>query len=82
MVNSGYEISSGSYGFPLLYDLLVGITPLKLHPSDRTHNWGRLFVRLLPTTEFSKKKAEIFLLRKLSEKSCLSEPSTHSKIAA
>ena len=67
MVTSGYEISSGSYGFPLLYDLLVGITPLKLHPSDRTHNWGRLFVRLLPSAEFSKKKAEMSLLRILSE---------------
>ena len=67
MVTSGYEISSGSYGFPLLYDLLVGVTPLKLHPSDRTHNWGRLFVRLLPSAEFSKKKAEMSLLRILSE---------------
>jgi hypothetical protein len=71
MVTSGYEISSGSYGFPLLYDLLTGVTPLKLHPSDRTHNWGRLFVRLLPSAEFSKKKAEISLLRILSENTTL-----------
>jgi hypothetical protein len=67
MANAGYEISSGSYGFPLLYDLLTGSCPLKLHPSDRTHNWGRLFVRLLPSSEYNKKKAEISLLRILSE---------------
>ena len=73
MANAGYEISSGSYGFPLLYDLLTSTCPLKLHPSDRTHNWGRLFVRLLPSSEYNKKKAEISLLRILSENAPLAQ---------
>ena len=67
ILGSGVEISSGYYGFPLIYDLLVGTVPLKLHPSDRTHNWGRMLVRLLPSTDFTKKSAEMSALRILAD---------------
>jgi len=67
ILNAGVEINSGYYGFPLIYDLLVGTVPLKLHPSDRTHNWGRMLVRLLPSTDFAKKSAEMSALRLLAD---------------
>ena len=38
-LNSGIEVTSGQYGFPLIYDMLVGTDNFKIHPSDHTHNW-------------------------------------------
>ena len=42
-LSSGIEVSSGRYGFPLIYDLLTNTVAFNLHPSDRPHNWGRIF---------------------------------------
>ena len=66
-LNSGIEVTSGQYGFPLLYDLLVGTVPFKLHPSDKSHNWGRLLVRLLPPSDFNTPSAEMSALKILAE---------------
>ena len=33
-LNSGIEITSGRYGFPLIYDLLTNTVAFKLHPSE------------------------------------------------
>ena len=63
----GVEVTSASYGFPLMYDLLVGTVAFKLHPNDKTHNWGRLLVRIVPPSDFKRKSAEISALRILSE---------------
>lgn len=45
----------------------MGTVPLKLHPSDRTHNWGRMLVRLLPPSDFTKKSPEMSVLRILAD---------------
>lgn len=66
-IDNGVEISSASYGFPLMYDLLVGTVAFKLHPNDKTHNWGRILVRLVPPSNFKQKSAEMSALRILSE---------------
>ena len=65
--NSGVEMTSSRYGFPLLYDLLTGTVKFKLHPSDRPHNWGRLLFRLLPPSDFKTLSAEMSVLRILAE---------------
>ena len=64
---SGIVVSSGQYGFPLLYDLLLGTVAFKLHPNDKTHNWGRFLLRLLPPSDFLHKSAEMSALRLLAE---------------
>lgn len=64
---SGITLSSSHYGFPLLYDLLVGTIPFKVHPSDRTHNWGRMLFRLIPPSDYCVTSAEMSALRILSE---------------
>lgn len=64
---SGIVISSGQYGFPLIYDLLLGTVPFKVHPNDKPHNWGRLLLRLLPPSDFNHKSAEMSALRVLAE---------------
>lgn len=46
-IDHGIEVTSSSYGFPLMYDLLVGTVQFKLHPNDRVHNWGRILLRLV-----------------------------------
>jgi len=66
-IDHGVEITSASYGFPLMYDLLVGTVAFKLHPNDKTHNWGRMLVRLVPPSDFKRKSAEMSVLRILSE---------------
>ena len=66
-LTSGVQITSGHYGFPLLYDLLVGTVQFKLHPSDDTHNWGRLFLRLIPHNDYAPKSSEMSVLRILAE---------------
>ena len=66
-LNSGIEVSSSKYGFPLLYDLLTNTVGFKLHPSDRPHNWGRYLFRLLPPSDFNTKSAEMSVLRILAE---------------
>jgi hypothetical protein len=66
-IDHGVEITSASYGFPLMYDLLVGTVAFKLHPNDKTHNWGRILVRLVPQSDFKRKSAEMSALRILSE---------------
>ncbi len=66
-IDNGVEITSASYGFPLMYDLLVGTVAFKLHPNDKTHNWGRILVRLVPPSNFKQKSAEMSALRILSE---------------
>ena len=66
-LNSGIEVTSGQYGFPLIYDMLVGTVNFNLHPSDRTHNWGRIFMRLLPARDFRSNSAEMSALKILSE---------------
>jgi len=66
-LSSGVEISSGAYGFPLLYDLLVGTVAFKLHPSDNTHNWGRILVRVLPPSDYKRRSAEMSALRILAD---------------
>ena len=60
-------MKSSRYGFPLLYDLLTGAVKFKLHPSDRTHNWGRMLFRLLPPSDFKTLSAEMSVLRILAE---------------
>jgi hypothetical protein len=64
---SGIVVSSGQYGFPLLYDLLLGTVAFKIHPNDRPHNWGRYLLRLLPPSDFLHKSAEMSALRLLAE---------------
>lgn len=64
---SGIVVSSGQYGFPLLYDLLLGTVPFKIHPNDRPHNWGRYLLRLLPPSDFLHRSAEMSALRLLAE---------------
>lgn len=66
-IDHGIEVTSASYGFPLMYDLLVGTVAFKLHPNDKTHNWGRMLVRLVPPSDFKKKSAEMSSLRILAE---------------
>ena len=66
-VSSGVEMASSRYGFPLLYDLMTGTVAFKLHPSDRTHNWGRLLFRLIPPSDFKTLSAEMSSLRILAE---------------
>jgi hypothetical protein len=66
-LNSGIELSSSRYGFPLLYDLLTNTVAFKLNPSDRPHNWGRLLFRLLPPSDFKSGSAEMSALRILAE---------------
>ena len=66
-LTSELKISSGSYGFPLIYDLLLGKVPFKVHPNDRPHNWGRLFLRMLPPSDYNHKCAEMSALRILAE---------------
>ena len=68
-IDNGVEITSASYGFPLVYDLLVGTVAFKLHPNDKTHNWGRILVRLVPPSNFKQKSAEMLALHILSENS-------------
>ena len=60
-------MTSARYGFPLLYDLLTGTVAFKLHPSDKTHNWGRMLFRLLPASDFKTLSAEMSVLRILAE---------------
>lgn len=64
---SGITLSSGNYGFPLLYDLMVGTVPFKLHPGNRSHNSGRILFRLIPPSDYSVKSAEMSALRILAE---------------
>ncbi len=64
---SGIVVSSAQYGFPLLYDLLLGTVAFKIHPNDRPHNWGRYLLRLLPPNDFMHKSAEMSALRLLAE---------------
>lgn len=64
---SGIVVSSSQYGFPLLYDLLLGTVAFKLHPNDKPHNWGRFLLRLLPSSDFLHKSAEMSALRLLAE---------------
>jgi hypothetical protein len=66
-VASGVEMASHRYGFPLLYDLLTSTVAFKLHPSDKTHNWGRMLFRLLPPGDFKTGSAEMSILRILAE---------------
>mmetsp|Transcript_14755 Transcript_14755/g.40767 ORF Transcript_14755/g.40767 Transcript_14755/m.40767 type:complete len:3812 (+) Transcript_14755:277-11712(+) len=66
-VSSGVEMTSARYGFPLLYDLLTETVAFKLHPSDRTFNWGRMLFRLVPPSDFKTLSAEMSILRILSE---------------
>ena len=66
-IDHGVEVASASYGFPLMYDLLTGVVAFKLHPNDKTHNWGRILVRLVPSADFKRKSAEMSSLRILSE---------------
>jgi hypothetical protein len=58
-VASGIEMTSSRFGFPLLYDLLTGVVKLKIHPSDKPHNWGRILFRLLPPSDFKILSAEM-----------------------
>jgi hypothetical protein len=64
---SGIVVSSAQYGFPLLYDLLLGTVAFKIHPNDRPHNWGRYLLRLLPPGDFLHHSAEMSALRLLAE---------------
>ncbi len=64
---SGIVVSSAQYGFPLLYDLMLGTVAFKIHPNDRPHNWGRFLLRLLPPSDFLHKSAEMSALRLLAE---------------
>jgi hypothetical protein len=66
-LSSGVEMASSRYGFPLLYDLLTGTVKFKMHPGDRPHNWGRMFFRLLPPSDFKTLSAEMSILRILAE---------------
>ncbi len=66
-LNNGIEITSGRYGFPLIYDLMTNTVAFKLHPSDRPHNWGRMLFRLLPPGDFQTQCAEMSVLRILAE---------------
>uniref|UniRef100_A0A6V2M4H7 ubiquitinyl hydrolase 1 n=1 Tax=Ditylum brightwellii TaxID=49249 RepID=A0A6V2M4H7_9STRA len=66
-LSHGISITSGHYGFALMYDMLVGTVAFKLHPNDRTHNWGRMLFRLLPSSEFKSKSSEMSVLRILAE---------------
>ena len=66
-LSSGVELSSSRYGFPLMYDLLTNTVAFKLHPSDRTHNWGRIFFRMIPPSDFKTGSAEMSILRILAE---------------
>jgi hypothetical protein len=66
-IDHGIEVTSASYGFPLMYDLLVGTVQFKLHPNDKVHNWGRILVRMVPPSDFKRKSAEMSALRILSE---------------
>ena len=66
-VTSGIEMTSARYGFPLLYDLLTATVAFKIHPSDKTHNWGRMLFRLLPSSDFKTLSAEMSILRILAE---------------
>lgn len=66
-VSSGVELSSSRYGFPLMYDLMTNTVPFKLHPGDKTHNWGRMLFRLIPPTDFKNASAEMSALRILAE---------------
>ena len=68
-ISSGVEVTSSRYGFPLLYDLLTGTVKLKVHPSDRPHNWGRMLFRLIPPSDFKTLSSEMSILRILSENS-------------
>ncbi len=66
-MNSGVELGSSRYGFPLIYDLLTSTVAFKLHPSDRPFNWGRMLFRLLPPSDFQTTCAEMSILRILAE---------------
>jgi hypothetical protein len=66
-VSSGVEMTSTRYGFPLLYDLLTATVKFKLHPGDKTHNWGRMLFRLLPSSDYKTLSAEMSILRILAE---------------
>ena len=72
-LDHGVEVTSSSYGFPLMYDLLVGTVAFKLHPNDKTHNWGRILVRLVPPSDFKRKSSEMSALRILSENPTLAQ---------
>jgi hypothetical protein len=72
-LNSGIEVQSSKYGFPLLYDLMTNTVPFKLHPSDRPHNWGRILFRLLPPTDYKTTSAEMSVLRILSENAAIAQ---------
>ena len=50
-----------------MYDLLTNTVAFKLNPSDRPHNWGRCFFRLLPPSDFKNGSAEMSILRILAE---------------
>ncbi len=71
-IMSGIVISSAQYGFPLIYDLLLGTVSFKVHPNDKPHNWGRLLVRLLPSSDYNHKSAELSVLKLLSENPTIS----------
>lgn len=66
-VTAGVEMTSSRFGFPLLYDLFTGVVKLKAHPSDSSHNWGRVLYRLLPPSDFKTLSAEMSILRILAE---------------
>lgn len=50
-----------------MYDLLTSTVAFKLHPNDKTHNWGRILFRLLPPSDFKSVSAEMSVLRILAE---------------
>lgn len=66
-MSSSVELTSSKYGFPLMYDLLTHTVAFKLHPNDRTHNWGRMLFRLVPPGDFKSGTAEMSILRILAE---------------
>jgi hypothetical protein len=50
---SGVVISSGQYGFPLIYDLLLGTVLFKVHPNDKPNNRGRLLLRMFLPSDYN-----------------------------
>ena len=68
ILSSGVELASvGKQGFPLLYELLSGILNIRILGDDDPHNFARLLIRLLPSSDTNKKSSAMSALRILAE---------------
>jgi len=62
-----------SSGFPTLFELLTGSTPLRVLPTDDPHRWGSALLRFVPTEHASRRGTLMSTLRILASSKRVAE---------